>query len=86
MRTLFSLDLDICSEYSVNELMVDCSNYGVVAELVDANGPGGGNPIYKFSSFDRDSLVAFAVLCGYDEKNYGDSTYVVEDFITEETV
>lgn len=66
-RKLFTLELDICAEYPTSDLMVDVSNYGLFAELVDANGPGGGNPVYKFSSYEKESLIAFAEECGYDE-------------------
>jgi hypothetical protein len=66
-RTLYSLELDICSEYPTSELDQDMSNYGLVAELIDPNGPGGGNPVYKFSSYNKDDLLAFAEVCGYDD-------------------
>lgn len=74
MRKLFSLELDICAEYPVSELAVDMSNYGLVAELINPNGPGGGNPVYRFSSFNKDDLIAFADVCGYED---------IESYITE---
>jgi hypothetical protein len=66
-RKLFSLELDICSEYPTSELAKDMSNYGLVAKLVNANGPGGGNPVYEFSSYNKDDLLAFAEVCGYED-------------------
>jgi hypothetical protein len=66
-RTLYSLELDISCEYPTSELAQDMSNYGLVAELIDANGPGGGNPVYRFSSFNKDDLLAFAEVCGYED-------------------
>jgi hypothetical protein len=66
-RKLFALELDISAEYPTSDLMVDVANFGLIAELVDANGPGGGNPVYKFSSFNKDDLVAFALECGYED-------------------
>ncbi len=65
-RKLFTLELDICSEYPTSELAKDCSNYGMIAKLIDANGPGGGNPVYEFASYNKDDLIAFAEVCGYD--------------------
>lgn len=65
-RTLFSLELDISADYPTSELIKDMSNYGLVAQLINANGPGGGNPIYRFSSFNKEDLLAFAEVCGYD--------------------
>lgn len=66
-RTLFSIELDICSEYPTSELAKDCSNYGLIAQLIDPNGPGGGNPVYRFSSYNKDDLLAFAEVCGYED-------------------
>jgi len=65
-RKFFSIELDISSEYPTSDLMVDVSKYGLIAELVDLHGPGGGNPVYKFFSYDKESLLAFAEECGYD--------------------
>lgn len=66
-RTLYSLELDICSEYPTSELANDMSTYALVCQLINANGPGGGNPVYKFSSYNKDDLLAFAEVCGYDD-------------------
>jgi hypothetical protein len=76
-RTLYSLELDICAEYPTSELDKDMSNYGLVSELINANGPGGGNPIYSFSSYNKDDLLAFAEVCGYDD---------AEQYIEEKTI
>jgi hypothetical protein len=66
-RTLFSLELDISADYPISELAQDMSNYGLVAKLISANGPAGGNPLYRFSSFNKDDLLAFAdEVCGCD--------------------
>jgi hypothetical protein len=66
-RTLFSIELDISCEYPTTELAKDMSTYGLVSELIDANGPGGGNPVYRFTSYNKEDLIAFAEVCGYDD-------------------
>jgi hypothetical protein len=66
-RTLFSIELDISADYPTSELDKDMSNYGLVSELIDANGPGGGNPVYRFTSYNKEDLIAFAEVCGYDD-------------------
>jgi hypothetical protein len=66
-RTLFSIEIDIAADYPTSELAKDMSNYGLVSELIDANGPGGGNPVYCFTSYNKEDLLAFAKVCGYDD-------------------
>jgi hypothetical protein len=66
-RTLYSLELDICAEYPITDLANDMSTYALVCQLINANGPGGGNPVYRFSSYNKDDLLAFAEACGYED-------------------
>ena len=66
-KKTFTIELDICAEYPESELAIDCSNYGLEYKLINANGPGGGNPVYEFSSYNKDDLIAFAEVCGYED-------------------
>lgn len=66
-KKMYTIELDICAEYPESELAIDCSNYGLEYKLINANGPGGGNPVYEFSSYNKDDLIAFAEVCGYDD-------------------
>ena len=82
-KKMYTLELDIAYDYPEADLAIDCSNYGLEFKLIDPNGPGGGNPVYEFASYNKDDLIAFACVCGYDEKNFGNGTYEIEQYIKE---
>lgn len=47
---MFSIELDVSYESTHQETIKFAQEYDCNANLVTENGPGGGNPVYEFTS------------------------------------
>lgn len=53
---MYVAELDISSEASQQSVHEFASDHGCTAKLILENGPAGGNPLYQFSSDNKDYL------------------------------
>ena len=53
---MYTIDLDISSEVTDIQVNEFATALGCTATLLMENGPGGGNPLYEFSSDNFDYL------------------------------
>lgn len=67
----YQTELDISSELTTSEVEKIALDLGCTANLVIANGPGGGNPVYEFASDSFNNLkelIEQAYGAGMDEE------------------
>lgn len=53
----FAVELDITHEASEADVSQFAEEHGCTYELIEANGPAGGNPLYCFMSKSYDCLL-----------------------------
>jgi hypothetical protein len=66
--------LDITAETSFSAVKQFAEDHGCIAELIKEFGPGGGNPLYRFSSDNIHYITELTEQLGYTP---------AEDFIEE---
>lgn len=78
---MYTIELDISHEVPQSEVLQFATEHGCKAELLMAEGPAGGNPLYQFSSESFDMLQelteqVFGEGHGFDEEQI--KTMIVE--------
>lgn len=64
---MYTIELDITAETSTDLVYQFATEHGCTAELLQEIGPGGGNPLYLFSSDSKDCLLELTEQLGYTE-------------------
>lgn len=66
----FMFEADVSHEASYEQINQFAKQHGCEAVLVQENGPGGGNPVYKFTSASYDCLEELALQVYQDDLEF----------------
>lgn len=63
------VELDIAHDIELGEFLDMCDQYNLEFKIIEARGPGGGNPLIEFIGDDKD-VRRFMYENDYDEEDY----------------
>jgi hypothetical protein len=66
---LAKVELDIAHDIELGEFLDMCDQYNLEFKIIEARGPGGGNPLVEFIGDDED-VRRFMHENDYDEEDY----------------